>query len=280
LSTAFSERWDRLALARPGEVNLAEGALLIAADEYHDLDVDRYLARIEDMGEALRKRLRSDISPTEALIALNRYLFDELGFSGNSADYYDPKNSFLNEVIDRRLGIPITLAVLYIEIGRRIGLRLEGVSFPTHFLVKCVLRDGAVIIDPYARGASLGLADLQARLHTLASEVELDAALAASLLAAASPNDIFARMLNNLRGIYLQKGEREKALAASSRIIALMPEAAEELRDRGELYAELECFRAAVGDLRHYLTLRPTAPDAARVRLRLTQLESLAARLN
>ena len=280
MSTAFSERWNRLALGRPGEITLAEGALLIAADEYHDLDVDRYLARIADMAEALRKRLRSDISPTEALIALNRYLFDELGFSGNSADYYDPRNSFLNEVIDRRLGIPITLAVLYIEIGRRIGLRLEGVSFPTHFLVKCVLRDGAVIIDPYARGASLGLDDLQARLQTLASEVELDAALAASLLAAASPNDIFARMLNNLRGIYLQRGEREKALAASSRIIALMPEAAEELRDRGELYAELECFRAAVTDLRHYLTLRPSAPDAAHVRLRLAQLEPLAARLN
>ena len=280
MSAAISERWDRLALGRPGEITLAEGALLIAADEYRDLDVDRYLARIADMGEVLRRRLRSDISPTEALIALNRYLFDELGFSGNSADYYDPKNSFLNEVIDRRLGIPITLAVLYIEIGRRIGLRLEGVSFPTHFLVKCVLRDGAVIIDPYARGASLGLDDLQARLQTLASEVELDAALAASLLAAASPNDIFARMLNNLRGIYLQRGEREKALAASSRIIALMPEAAEELRERGELYAELECFRAAVADLRHYLTLRPTAPDAAHVRLRLAHLEPLAARLN
>lgn len=280
MSTAFSERWNRLARGRPGEITLAEGALLIAADEYRDLDVDRYLARIADMGEALRRRLRSDISPTEALIALNRYLFDELGFSGNSADYYDPKNSFLNEVIDRRLGIPITLAVLYIEIGRRIGLRLEGVSFPTHFLVKCVLRDGAVIIDPYARGASLGLDDLQARLQTLASEVELDAALAASLLVAASPNDIFARMLNNLRGIYLQRGEREKALAASGRIIALMPEAAEELRDRGELYAELECFRAAVADLRLYLTLRPDAPDVARVRLRLAQLDPLAARLN
>lgn len=280
MSAQTTERWDRLALGRPGEVTLAEGALLIAADEYHDLDVDGYLARIADMGEALRRRLRSDISPTEALIALNRYLFDELGFSGNSEDYYDPKNSFLNEVIDRRLGIPITLAVLYIEIGRRIGLRLEGVSFPTHFLVKCVLRDGAVIIDPYARGASLGLADLQSRLQTLASEVELDEALAASLLAAATPHDIFARMLNNLRGIYLQRGEREKALAASSRIIALMPEAAEELRDRAELYAELECFRAAVADFRLYLTLRPAAPDASHVRLRLAQLEPLAARLN
>lgn len=280
MSAAIAERWDRLALARPGEVSLAEGALLIAADEYQDLDVDGYLAQIDEMGQALRKRLRSDISTTEALIALNRYIFDELGFSGNNDDYYDPRNSFLNEVIERRLGIPITLAVLYIEIGRRIGLRLEGVSFPTHFLVKCVLRDGAVIIDPYARGASLGLDDLQARLQALASEVELDAALAASLLAAASPNDIFARMLNNLRGIYLQRGEQVKALSICNRIIALMPEAAEEFRDRGELYARLECFRSAVGDFRHYLTLRPHASDADRIRLRLAELEPLAARLN
>lgn len=280
MSEAIAERWERLAVGRPGEVSLAEGALLIAADEYQDLDVDGYLGRIDEMGQALRKRLRRDISATESLIALNRYFFDELGFSGNSDDYYDPKNSFLNEVIDRRLGIPITLGVLYIEIGRRIGLRLEGVSFPSHFLVKCMLRDGAIIIDPYARGASLGLDDLQARLQTLASDVELDAALAASLLAAASPNDIFARMLNNLRGIYLQTGERVKALSASNRIIALMPEAAEEFRDRGELYAQLECFRPAVCDFRQYLTLRPQAPDADRIRLRLAELEPLAARLN
>lgn len=280
MSEDIAGRWARIVLASAHDVRLAEGALLIAADEYQDLDVDAYLTRIDEMGQALRKRLRSDISTTESLIALNRYVFDELGFSGNADDYYDPKNSFLNEVIDRRLGIPITLAVLYIEIGRRIGLRLEGVSFPTHFLVKCVLRDGAIIIDPYARGASLGLDDLQARLQTLASDVELDAALAASLLTAASPNDIFARMLNNLRGIYLQRGERVKALCASNRIIALMPEAAQEFRDRAELYAQLECFRPAVCDFRQYLMLRPQAPDADRIRLRLAELEPLAARLN
>jgi regulator of sirC expression with transglutaminase-like and TPR domain len=280
LSGAAAERWDRLAGARPEEVSLAEGALLIAAEEYDELDIDRYLERIDEMGAALRKRLRSDISTTEALIALNRYVFDELGFSGNSDDYYDPRNSFLNEVIDRKLGIPITLAVLYIEIGRRIGLRLEGVSFPTHFLVKCVLHEGAIIIDPFARGASLGVEDLQERLQSVADGIEIDAGLAASLLAAAAPNDIFARMLRNLRAIYMQKGEQAKALSASNRIIALFPEAAEEYRDRGELYSQLECFRGAVSDFRQYLRLRPHAVDCDRVALRVAELEPRAARLN
>ena len=135
-----ARRWKELACPEEG-IDLAEGALLIAADEYRGLDVRRYLARLEEMGTALKRRLRSDISATEALIALNRYVFDELGFSGNSDDYYDPRNSFLNDVIDRRLGIPITLSVVYIEIGTRVGLALQGVSFPAHFLVKCAVRD-------------------------------------------------------------------------------------------------------------------------------------------
>lgn len=280
MTRGSAERWDRLAAARSGEVSLAEGALLIAAEEYDGLDVDAYLERIEEMGAALGRRLRSDISTTEALIALNRYVFDELGFSGNSDDYYDPRNSFLNDVIDRKVGIPITLAVLYIEIGRRIGLPLQGVSFPAHFLVKCVLRDGAIILDPYARGASLGVVDLQERLQTVASGIELDAPLVASLLAPAAPRDIFARMLRNLRAIYAARGEQLKALCASNRILALVPEVAEEYRDRAAHYAALECFRAALDDYRQYLRLKPQAIDSENVALRIAELEPLAARLN
>ena len=118
---AHPARWQRVVAAAPQNASLAEGALLIAAEEYESLDVDGYLAKLEAMGAALHRRLRSDISPTEALLALNRYLFDELGFSGNAQDYYDLRNSYLNEVIDRRLGIPITLAIVYIEVGRRIS---------------------------------------------------------------------------------------------------------------------------------------------------------------
>ena len=280
MNPAVRERWAHLMAARGDDVSLAEGALLIAAEEYGDLDVDGYLGRIEEMAATLRRRLRSDISPTEALIALNRYIFDELGFSGNAGDYYDPRNSFLNDVIDRRLGIPITLAVLYIEIGRRIGLPLEGVSFPAHFLVKCVLREGVLVLDPYARGASLGVEDLQERLKAFSSEIPLDPDLVPSLLVSAAPKDVFARMLRNLRAIYMSRGEPLKALSACDRILALAPDAAEDYRERGELYAELECARAALADLRQYLKLKPQAHDSARVAQRIAELEPLAARLN
>ena len=278
--SAPAQRWERLASSRAQDVSLAEGALLIAAEEYEGLDVDAYLERIEEMGSVLRRRLRSDISTTEALIALNRYVFDELGFTGNTEDYYDPRNSYLNEVIERRIGIPITLAVVYIEIGRRIGLTLHGVSFPTHFLVKCVLHEGAIILDPYARGASLGVEDLQKRLSGLAHDVEVDASIVTSFLTPAAPVDIFARMLRNLRVIHVEKGEHLKALAASSRILELMPECADEFRERAELYEKLECFRAALTDYRHYLRLNPQARDSHHVARRTAELEPLAARLN
>ena len=277
---AQAERWERLVAGDPEEASLAEGALLIAAQEYEHLDIDAYLGRIDEMAAALRQRLRSDIPPTEALMALNRYLFEELGFSGNAGDYYDPRNSFLNDVIDRRLGIPITLAVLYIEVGRRIGLPLEGVSFPAHFLVKCELREGTIVIDPFARGASLGVDDLQERLKTFAKAEDPDPALLARLLTAATPREIWARMLRNLRAIYLSKGETLKALAASDRVLTLLPDAAEDYRERAELYAASECFRAAVADYREYLKLRPDAHDRRAVAERIAELEPVAARLN
>ena len=275
-----AERWERLTVGAPDEIRLAEGALLIAAEEYRDLDVDAYLERLDEMGEALRRRLRSDISTTEALIALNHYIFDELGFAGNADDYYDARNSYLNEVIDRRLGIPITLAVLYIEIGRRIGLPLQGISFPAHFLVKCPMRDGTVVLDPYARGASLGLDDLQERLQGVARGVELEPSLVASLLAPATPQEILARMLRNLRAIHAKRGEDLKVLSAFNRILALQPDAAEDYRDRGELYARLECARAAVSDFREYLRLRPQASDSDRIATRIAELAPVASRLN
>jgi regulator of sirC expression with transglutaminase-like and TPR domain len=279
-SGSASERWARLVAARQDEISLAEGALLIAAEEYGDLDIAGYLQRIDAMGAVLRQRLREDISTSDALVALNRYVFEELGFSGNADDYYDPRNSYLNDVIERRLGIPITLSVLYIEIGRRIGLPLQGVSFPSHFLVTCALRDGTVVLDPYAGGASLGLEDLQERLRPLAKDIELDERMLKTLLAPAAPRDVFARMLRNLRAIHETRGDNLKALAASDCILLLLRDAAEEYRHRAELHARLECFRAALSDWQRYLALEPHASDAARARARIAELEPLVARLN
>jgi regulator of sirC expression with transglutaminase-like and TPR domain len=273
------ERWNEI-IARPEEeIDLAEAALIIAAQEYSDLDVPAYLARIGEMAAALKRRLRGDISPTETLIALNRYLFEELGFSGNVRDYYDPRNSYLNEVLDRRLGIPITLSLVHVEIGRRVGLALHGVAFPGHFLVKCILRDGAVVVDPYARGVSLSLEDLQQRLKILRGATPAPDTVA-RLLVAAGKRNILARMLRNLKEIYRERGDLSRALAAADRIIALEPAVAEEYRDRAGIYLDMECFRAALSDFRDYLMLKPGAEDSAVVRRRVVELQQIAGRLN
>jgi regulator of sirC expression with transglutaminase-like and TPR domain len=275
-----AERWDEIVAGPEEEIGLAEAALLIAAPEYPGLDIPAYLARLAEMAATLKRRLREDISPTEMLIALNRYLFDELGFGGNTGDYYDPRNSFLNEVLDRRLGIPITLALVHIEIGRRIGLALHGVSFPGNFLVKCIMRNGAVVLDPYARGASLSLEDLQERLKVLRGGMSPTSEMVSHMLAAAGKKSILARLLRNLKGIYRERNDPARALAAADRIIALEPGAAEEYRDRAGIYQDLECFRAALSDFRNYLMLNPGAEDAAVVQRWVVELQQIAARLN
>ena len=276
----FSERWKEIAAGPEADIDLVEAALLIAAHEYPGLDVPAYQSRMDRIALTLRDRLRRDIGPTEAILALNRYLFDELGFQGNALDFYDPRNSFLNEVLDRKLGIPITLALVYVEVGRRIGLALHGVSFPGHFLVKCPARNGMLVLDPYARGASLSLDDLQQRLRALRGGATPPADIARHMLAAAGKKDILARMLRNLKGIYLQRRDPARALAVADRVIALEPRAAEEYRDRAAIYLDLECFRAALSDFRNYLMLKPGADDAAVVQRRVVELQQIAARLN
>ena len=273
--------WRRIARMRDEDVSLAEGALWIAAEEYPGLAVNDYLAQLHDMATRLRSRLRADVATAEKLLTLNHYLFNELGFSGNEGNFYDPRNSFLNDVMERRLGIPITLGVIYIEIGRRIGIGLHGVSFPGHFLVKCALRDGVVVLDPYSNGMSLGVDELQQRLRSAGSTVEVDDAMLGHLLSAATNKEVLARMLRNLKGIYLQQEDWLRALSASERLIALVPDdAGEEYRERGDIYLKLECFRAVMGDFNTYLKQRPGATDADEVRERIAGLAPRVARLN
>jgi regulator of sirC expression with transglutaminase-like and TPR domain len=268
-------------VAGPDEtINLAEAAMLIAAAEYPALDVDAGLARLEGLAAALKQRLRPDISAAEKIIFLNRYLFDELGFRGNSGSYYDPRNSFLNDVLGRKLGIPLTLAIVYMEIGRRIGLPLQGVSFPAHFLVKCPLREGAIVLDPYARGISLGFDDLKRRLREIDNSLEPSRSVVAAMLAGAGNKDMLLRLLRNLKSIYVGQQAWLKALTVTEYIICVTPDLAEEYRDRGMFYLNLECFRAAQFDLKAYLTMLPTAQDADSVRSRLVDLQSVTARLN
>ncbi len=275
-----TEQWRRITRMRDEDIPLAEGALWIAAGEYPGLAVADYLGQLRDMADRLQSRLRADMATADKLRALNHYLFDELGFCGNSEHFHDPRNSFLNDVLDRRLGIPITLALVYIEIGRRIGIRLHGVSFPGHFLVKCPVRDGMVVLDPYSRGVSLDIEELQLRLRAAGSAADVDDAVLVHLLSAASNKEVLARVLRNLKVIYTKDADWLRALSASERLIGLIPDAGEEYRDRGGIYLKLECFRAALGDLGSYVRLCPGAPDIAGVRAQIADLAQRVARLN
>ena len=274
------KRWRTIAALPPEQISLAKAALLIAKDAYPDLDVTAYLARLDDMALTLRRRLRADISVNDKLKLFNHYLFEELGYAGNNADYYDPRNSYLNDVIERKLGIPISLSVLYIEVGRRLGLKLSGVSFPGHFLVKCTTRDGAIVLDPYAKGISLGIKDLQSKLAALANGAEITPESVMPMLASADHKEILARMLRNLKAIFVQQQEHTRALDAVERIILLAPDAPDEIRDRGLIYSELECFRAALADLECYLKARPHAADVREITRRVAELRLLSSRLN
>lgn len=261
------------------QIDLARAALLIAKGRDASVDVDRYLAEIEFLAATLGRRLPADLGATQRIGALNQYLFQEMGYGPNQQDYYDPRNSFLNDVLDRRKGIPITLSVLYIEVGRRIGLPLRGVSFPGHFLVKCRLEQGVIVLDAFAGGASLGIADLQKRLRAVRGG-EVSRAIIAGMLVAAEKREILARMLRNLKAIYMHGGQCEAALDTVAWLMAIHPDSADELRDRGLLYQRMECFRAALADLERYLALQPAAEDIDDVYARVIELRQSAARLN
>lgn len=261
-------------------MNLAEAALLVASDEYPNLDIDTYLQRLDELAATIRARLPEPAGFEETLVALNDFLFEEQGFTGNTDDYYDPRNSFLNEVLDRKLGIPITLSILYIEIGSRLGLTLEGVSFPGHFLVKSATTEGDIVLDPFSGGMALSEEDLLERLRQRFGDANAPQAPLAPLLQTAGKKEILLRMLRNLKAIYLHNEDHTKGLMVIDRILLIRPDLAEELLERGQLYEKLECFRPALDDLRRYLILNPTTPDAGDLRLRIIDLERMASRIN
>jgi regulator of sirC expression with transglutaminase-like and TPR domain len=279
LAQAMSERLRQIVSGPDEDISLVEAALLIAGHGYPDLNVAAYLSRVEELAHMLRMRIGEDATALERIADLNQFLFGDLGFAANSEDYYDPRNSFLNEVLERRMGIPITLSVIYIELGRKIGLPLQGVSFPGHFLVKCAVPDGAVVLDPYSGGISLGLPELQKRLREVRGG-EVSRAIIAELLVSASNREIIVRLLRNLKAIYLRGHDLDKALPIMDWIIAAAPEEAPELRDRGMIYQELECPRAALADFEAYLQRSPSGDDVEDIRGRIIELRKDVARLN
>ena len=280
-----ADRLAELVAREEPAIDLARACLLIAQDAYPGLDVDGYLGEIERLAARLRGRLPAAEDAEARIVALNEFLFADLGFTGNADNYYDPRNSYLNEVLDRRTGIPLTLSVLYMEVGRRIGLPLEGVSFPGHFLVRLQLRGALLVLDPFSGGEPQSEADLRARLRRVIPEgatgpVPLEQLPLEQFLEPAGKRQILARLLRNLKGIYRETDKPQRLLDVLNRMRVVAPEAHGELRERGLLYQRLECYRAALKDLTDYSALEPDAPDLEEVRARVLELSALCARLN
>jgi regulator of sirC expression with transglutaminase-like and TPR domain len=249
------------ALNSPGS-ELAPAALAIARVEYPTLDTARWLGELDRLGELAAERTRPVRgSLNDVVRALNEFLYDECGFTGNRRRYEDSRNSFLNEVLDRRTGIPITLAVVYIEVARRAGIRVEGVNFPGHFLMR-VPADAPgdqpmaddLILDPFHGGMLLAEFDCR---QLLRQHVGDEAAFSPALLAPATRLDIVGRMLVNLKRLYVRMRSFPQARAVSSLLLAVDPSAIAELRDRGLLAYHLQDFAAALRDLEEYLRLAP-----------------------
>ncbi len=259
LYVAFREAIDR----PEDQIDLGRAALAIAMQEYPDLKVDDCLSQLDGLGQAVELRIGDEKNPYRIIAALNTVLFKELGFEGNRSEYYDPRNSFLNDVITRKKGIPISLSVVYMEVARRVGLSLDGIGFPGHFLVKYDNDDVEILIDVFNGGEILAREDLDRMLQQLyRGQVSYQPGFVAAL----GKRDILRRMLNNLKWIYLERGEPLKTLSVLDHLVILDPGSTNEIRDRGLLYITLECYAQALEDLESYLRLAPDADDAPMIK--------------
>ncbi|GGA00102.1 hypothetical protein CYANOKiyG1_11790 [Okeania sp. KiyG1] len=218
------------------QIDLAKAALYLALEYEPEFDPDEYLNVLDTMADEVREKLPEKLYPLQIIKTINNYLYDDLGFSGNTIDYYDPQNSFLNQVIERRTGIPITLSLVYLEIANRINFPMVGIGMPGHFLIRPDFEEAGIYVDAFNRGEILFPQDCQERLASIYGRgVELQP----QFLAKVSKKQFLARMLTNLKGIYLNRNEGLKAIAAIDRILLLFPEAIVEKRDRGVLYYQL-----------------------------------------
>ena len=272
--------WNSLASRGDDELPLLETALLIARDEYPDLDPAAYAEALRGYAADLRLQIVEGGDLPATLTTINRFLFEELGFAGNDHQYDDPRNSYLNQVLDRKLGIPISLAVVQIELMRRIGLPLDGISFPGHFLVRLPVDDGILVMDPFNKGRPVSAEELKERASPHLGGRAPDDVQLIEILAPATHRTILARMLRNLNGLYLHQSDWERVARTADRLLKISPEGAEALRDRGLAYRELGYAKGAREDLTRYLQVLPNADDEEAVRSILIEISGTRSRLN
>lgn len=262
--------FEQLASQAGEDVDLELGALLVARDEFPALDVDRELVRLDALAAGAAPKVPAGASVEDSVEALAQHLYVAEGFRGNEAEYGDPRNSWLHLVLERRLGIPITLAIVLLGVARRIGLRAHGISFPGHFLVRFERSGGTpLVVDPFHGGRRLGLGELQSMLRRALGD---GAHLRPEHLRAATARATLVRVLQNLKAAHVARGDFARALLAQTRIVELVPGEPAPVRDRGALQAHLGAVGGAIADLERYLELAPAATDAASVRATLQKL--------
>ena len=277
-------RFEDVARQKDDTLDVALGAALLSRDVYPDLDVNHVLAELDRLAAPLFSARLEEFSAEEQARALKDVLFGTsgAGFRGNETDYYDPKNSLLSDVLSRRVGIPLTLAIVYCEVARRVGIPARGVGFPGHFLVR-IERTGQglsrpLVIDPFFGGRALEDEELRARLVRVLGAKASEAADIPSHLTAASPRSILVRMLTNLKAIYLTRNERSRAHLAVDRIASLLPLAAGPLVERGVLASQLGARDSAESDLTRALSMHPTDAEERMARGELEKLSKLEKR--
>ncbi|HWL87430.1 MAG TPA: tetratricopeptide repeat protein [Polyangiaceae bacterium] len=260
------------------EIDVGLGAVLIARDAYPDLDIERTLGRFDELAQPLQTLDLSRAAPPTQASCLREHLHGACGFNGNEHDYYDTRNSLISDVLDRRLGIPITLSVVYCEVAKRANVMARGVSFPGHFLVRIdAENEEPLVVDPFFGCRTLGERDLS---ELYAKAIGATATLPPDALAPAAPRAILQRMLVNLRAVYLSRGDMARAMLAIDRILCLTPDATEPLRERGLLSARLGAREQALADLERFLELAPNAEDAPQIRAHVAELKKESTRLN
>jgi regulator of sirC expression with transglutaminase-like and TPR domain len=268
----LSRRLFAAELARPeADMDLARAALLVAQEEYPQIPVEIYLARLDQMAEEVKDRLAEETAPPVVLCELLEMLFVRRGFSGNRKAYYDPRNSFLNDVLDRSTGIPLTLGMVLLEVGWRLGLPLEGVNFPGHFLVRYRGDAFDLLIDPFDGGKVRFADQAQELLDQLYGGM---VPVQDSFLRSASRRDMLVRLLTNLKGVYVNVGDHPRALGVVERLLIVQPDSRADLRARGLILARMGRRDEAVAQLREYLDLTPGAGDLQRIRSMMADLES------
>ncbi|WP_045739159.1 SirB1 family protein [Xanthomonas sp. MUS 060] len=272
--------WNTLSTLDDDALPLLATALLIARDEYPELDAAHYDTLAQNHADHLRHEVALIEPWPLKMAAINRHLFEELGYSGNHDEYYDPRNSYMNQVFERRLGNPISLALVQMEVARRLGIPLDGVSFPGHFLVRLPVDDGLLVMDPFNGGRPLAVEELRERVRPhLGGENPDDRALL-QILNPAPHRAILTRVLRNLHGVYAERKEWDRAARSADRVLKLMPDQSDALRDRGLAYLQLDYVLGARHDLSRYLQLNPEAHDALTIRERLVELSARAQRMH